>query len=79
MKKYERFVVYNEPFSIMCGEGEDYETWEPTSEEELRKEYRMDKYMASIDPYMPDQPDTFEEWIEEMIGSGILRETEEQE
>lgn len=83
MKKYETKVVEIDPFCIMCGEGpmDEIEYWKEISEEEL-KEIHEENLMIDEDfrkgfiiaEDWEFTPKSFEEWINQSIADGDIRE-----
>jgi hypothetical protein len=54
----------------------EYETWNEVTEDELQKDYEMEKLASGIDQMMSAPADTFEEWLKENIEGGWIRITE---
>lgn len=77
MAGYEGLTVWEDPFDLMCGDCKvhTYETWNPVTEDELRKDWEMEKLASEIDPMFPTPAATFEGWLAENLASGWIRET----
>lgn len=86
-KMYEEICVVDDPFCIACGDCsmEEIEYWVPVTEESLRESHSLD---LMEDKGMPEAmrkdliedgmwspvPESFEEWLEQCIANGYVRE-----